>query len=117
MKQLLVCAALAMLAAGCRTRIDPVVKKEPPKQKVRFVDGECSVHDYPMASDVPAGAKSLGWVKVRREETDDATFEKLREAICKKGGDGMSQLHWIRAPGASVADQPVELEANAWELP
>ncbi len=105
------------LAGGCRTQIDPVVKKDPPKVKQRYVDGECSVQDFPMASDVPAGSKSLGWVKVERQETDEATFDKLREAICKKGGDAMSQMHWLRAAGASVADQPVELEANAWELP
>lgn len=105
------------LAGGCRTQIDPVVKKEPPRVKQRYVDGECSVQDFPMASDVPAGSKSLGWVKVERQETDEATFDKLREAICKKGGDAMSQMHWLRAPGASVADQPVELEANAWALP
>lgn len=116
MKALPLLVALA-LGAGCRTQIDPVVKKEPPKAKARYVEGECSVQDFPMASDVPAGAKSLGWVKVDRAESDDATFDKLREAICKKGGDAMSQMHWLRAPGASVADQPVELEANAWSLP
>ncbi len=116
MKKLLVLLVLGCVA-GCRTQIDPVVKKDPPKVKQRYVDGECGVHDFPTASDVPAGAKSLGWVKVDRLDTDDATFDALREAICKKGGDGMSQMHWLRAAGASVADQPTELEAHAWELP
>jgi hypothetical protein len=54
---------------------------------------------------------------VKRQETDDATFEALRKAVCARGGDAMSQMHWLRAPGASVADQPVELEANAWVTP
>lgn len=108
---------LSLFVAGCRTEIRPVVKGDAVVKRAKAADGECRVIDYPMATDVPAGAKSLGWVKVERKATDEATFEALREAVCAKGGDAMSQMHWIRASGASVADQPIELEGNAWALP
>jgi|GEM_PF-2613956 hypothetical protein len=114
MKKLVV---LVLLAAGCRTEIKPLVKQEPVARKQRFVEGECNVRDYPTATDVPSGSKNLGWVNVPRQDTDEATFEKLRQAVCAKGGDAMSQMHWIRASGASVADPPIELEGNAWATP
>ncbi len=114
MKKLLL---LALVFAGCRSEIQPLVKQDTVTRKSRASDGECHVHDYPTASEVPAGSKSIGWVKVARQETDEATFEKLRAEVCAKGGDAMSQMHWIRASGASVADAPIELEGNAWELP
>jgi hypothetical protein len=53
----------------------------------------------------------------RSLENDDATFAALREAVCKAGGNAFSQMRWIREAGASVADPPVSLEANAWVLP
>ncbi len=106
-----------LLVAGCRTEIQPLVKQEPVARKARFVEGECSVRDYPTATDLPAGSKGLGWVKVEHQATDEATFEKLRQAVCAMGGDAMSQMHWNRASGASVADPPVELEASAWATP
>jgi hypothetical protein len=59
----------------------------------------------------------VGWVSVPREASDDETFNHLRAAVCAKGGNAFSQAHWIRPPGASVADPPAELEANAWAEP
>jgi hypothetical protein len=114
MKKLL---AVLLLVSACRTEIKPYVKPEPVARKQRYVEGECNVRDYPAATDIPSGSTALGWVKVDRAENDDATFEKLRKAVCAKGGDAMSQMHWNRASGASVADAPVELEANAWATP
>ncbi|MCC6333245.1 MAG: hypothetical protein IT380_04545 [Myxococcales bacterium] len=108
---------LGLLAlAGCRTEIRPLVKETPAKIE-RMVPGECRVRDYPSAPDVPEGAENIGWVKVPHEKTDEETFEKLREAVCAKGGNAFSQAHWIREAGASIADQPTELEANAWLVP
>ncbi|MFZ5445575.1 MAG: hypothetical protein ACOZQL_36625 [Myxococcota bacterium] len=103
--------------AACRTEIKPLVKDAPAKLKPRYVEGECRVLDFPTATDVPAGAKNLGWVKVPHGGTDEETFEALRKAVCARGGDAMSQMHWLRAAGASIADHPVELEGNAWVLP
>jgi hypothetical protein len=102
---------------GCRTEIAPVVKQGPAAPKVRLVDQGCEATDYPTGTDVPAGAKNIGWVKVDRKENDDATFAALREAVCKAGGNAFSQMRWIRPAGASVADPPIELEANAWVVP
>lgn len=109
---------LALVLSACRTEIKPLVREEPVKRKVRnSASGECSVHDYPTATDLPAGSQNIGWVTVKRQATDDETFEALRKEVCAKGGDAMSQMHWIRASGASVADPPIELEANAWVTP
>lgn len=108
----------ALLLAACRTEIQPIVKGDGPAKKLTARGpAECHVHDFPTATDVPSGAKSLGWVKIDRLENDEATFEALRKKVCELGGDAMSQLHWIRASGASVADPPVELEGNAWSIP
>lgn len=114
MKRLLVAG---LLLAGCRTEIQPLVKTAPTARQMKQRDAECQVRDYPTATDVPAGSKGLGWVKVDRQETDDLTFELLRKKVCELGGDAMSQMRWIRASGASVADPPVELEGNAWSMP
>lgn len=103
--------------AGCRTEIQPFVKKPDAAPRVRLVDQGCEATDYPAGTDVPAGAKNIGWVKVDRLENDDATFAALREAVCKAGGNAFSQMRWIREAGASVADPPVHLEANAWLVP
>lgn len=110
-------AVAALLFVGCRTEIQPIIKDEAPRGRVRERTAECQFHDYPNATDVPSGSKSLGWVKVDRLETDELTFEALRKKICEMGGDAVSQMHWIRASGASVADVPVELEGNVWSLP
>jgi hypothetical protein len=115
--RLLLALALVLVAVGCRTEIAPVIKKPDPRPKVRLVDQGCEATDYPAGTDVPAGAQNIGWVKVERKETDDLTFAALREAVCKAGGNAFSQMRWIRAPGASVADPPIELEANAWVVP
>jgi hypothetical protein len=105
---------LAVLAlSACRSEIRPLVKQEAVKVD-RFAPGECRVRDYPSAPDVPEGAENVGWVKVPRAATDDETFENLRQAVCKKGGNAFSQAHWNREAGASIADPPIELEANAW---
>ncbi|MBE2254387.1 MAG: hypothetical protein IAE78_32970 [Myxococcus sp.] len=115
MKALLVVAAV--LACGCRTEILPAMKKADPGPKTRLVDRGCEATDYPAGTDVPAGAKNIGWIRVDRLENDDDTFAALREAVCKAGGNAFSRTRWIRAAGASVADPPVHLEANAWSVP
>ena len=104
---------------GCRTDVRPVVRSTPPARARVVETGECVVHDYQSAVDVPAGSVNIGWVTVPRKEqdSDDDTFERLRQAVCAKGGTALSQAHWNRPPGASVADPPVELEANAWTEP
>jgi hypothetical protein len=108
----------ALLLVGCRTEIQPLVKGETATRKLApRGPAECHVHDFPTATDVPSGSKSLGWVKVDRGASEEATFEALRKKVCELGGDAMSQMHWIRASGASVADPPIELEGNAWSMP
>ena len=114
MKKVLLAAVVAF--ASCRTEIKPIVKPTPVK-KQRQAGQQCEVHDYAMATDVPSGSQNIGWVKVPMQESDEKTFEKLREEVCAKGGDAMSQMHWLRPSGSSVADTPTELEGNAWVLP
>ena len=106
----------AILFAGCRTEIQPVVRGEIARKQSPRGPAECHVHDFPTATEVPAGAKSLGWVKIDRLQNDEVTFETLRKKVCELGGDAISQMHWIRASGASVADPPIELEGNAWAM-
>lgn len=108
---------VGLLFASCRTEIQPLVKGEARARLSPRGPAECHVHDFPTATDVPSGSKSLGWVKVDRLENDEVTFQALRKKVCELGGDAMSQMHWIRASGASVADAPVELEGNAWSMP
>lgn len=114
-------AAALLLAlgalGGCRTEVRPIVKAEASPARLAERPAECVVHDYATAFDVPAGSVNLGWIAVPREGTDDATVEKLRAAVCAKGGTALSQARWNRAAGASLADPPVELEANAWVEP
>lgn len=108
-----------LVLAGCRTELKPLVKPDvAPVARVRpRGPAECQVSDYATATEVPSGSKSLGWIKVERQATDESTIELLRQRVCEAGGDAMSQLHWIRASGASVADPPIELEGNAWATP
>lgn len=113
MSRAIVFAAAALALAGCRSEIRPLVKEAPPKVE-RFAPGECRVRDYPSATDVPEGAERIGWVKVPTAASDEETFENLRQAVCAKGGNAFSQAHWNREAGASIADAPIELEANAW---
>lgn len=108
---------MALVLGGCRTVVLPIVKVEPPRPPLADAPETCVVHDYRTATDVPAGSTNLGWIVVPVSGTDDETFVKLREAICAKGGTALSQAHWNRPAGASVADPPIELEANAWVEP
>jgi hypothetical protein len=110
-------SALALTLAGCRTEVRPAVKAVLAKSPEREAPGACVVNDYRSAVDVPAGSTNLGWVVVPRQATDDETFQRLREAVCAKGGTALSQAHWNRPAGATVADPPAELEANAWLEP
>ena len=110
-------AVAALLFVGCRTEIQPIVKDDAPRSRMRERNADCQFHDFPTGTYVPSGSKSLGWVKVDRLATDELTFESLRKKICDMGGDAVSQMHWIRASGASVADPPIELEGNVWSLP
>ncbi len=109
-------AVVAVVIFGCRTEIRPTIRQELPVQ-TRAPSGECAVHFFATALDVPQTAKGLGWVKVARAEGEDETFAKLREAVCAMGGNGYSQAHWLRPSDVSVADPPTELEANAWFVP
>lgn len=105
---------LALFFGACRTEIRPQIKDLGPAKVRRDVSGECIVHDYQASTEIPAGATNLGWVAVPRAANDNETFAKLRQAVCEKGGTAFSQAHWNRPAGASVADPPSELEANAW---
>ena len=101
--------------AGCRTSVQahPV---RPPTDIFNPPEGECHVHDYPESTDVPEGAKGLGRVQVERAASDEETYLALRQAICAKGGDALSSLHWNFELGQRTGE-PKELEANAWILP
>src|SRR5688572_12020466 len=89
---------LALLSvAGCRTSIEGV--RDQPKEGTYVPDKECSVVDYPTASEVPAGSKNLGWVQVKTTGNDDETFLLLRQKICEMGGDALSQPAWVREAG------------------
>lgn len=104
--------AAASCACTARTRIDPL----PPKvaaQDVYVPPGGCNVRDYPAATDVPSGAKNLGWVTVTQQGSDEETFLLLRQKICEAGGDALSQAAWVKAPTEEVP----QLTANAWALP
>ena len=111
--------ALAVLAAGCVTRTDLKVEhKRPPPAPVYVGDRSCMVHDYEYATDVPEGAKNLGFVTVRQvvtdgKDDDEATYIELRKKICEMGGDALSQPAWIR----DMDDDRAKLKVNAWALP
>ncbi|MBX5481671.1 MAG: hypothetical protein IRZ16_07495 [Myxococcaceae bacterium] len=107
--------ALAILAAaGCtpRTRIDPLPHRTSAQANYVAPIG-CNVRDFPTATDVPAGAKNLGWVTVERTGSDEETLLALRKKICEMGGDALSQAAWVKDPG----DEEPKLTANAWVLP
>ncbi len=104
--------AMTLSSGACRTRIAPY--SQPPTSVVYVGDKQCNVHDFPGATDVPEGAKNLGWVSVKSTGNDEETFIKLREKICEMGGNGLSQAAWVREPGEY---EPTTLKANAWELP
>jgi hypothetical protein len=107
--------AVVFAASGCRTHIK-VGAKTHKADHIGETAVECNVHDYPSLTDVPHGAKDLGKVTVSKQETDEATYEKLREEICKKGGDALSGMRWVKELG-KISGPPTELEAQAWQLP
>jgi hypothetical protein len=53
-------------------------------------------------------------VQVKRAKTDEESYQRLREKVCKAGGDALSQLAWVREAGDY---EPSALKANAWVLP
>jgi len=113
--RLLVIALSLGGVVGCRT--DILAEHTPPTAGVFNAPNlGCSVRDYPSASEVPEGSQDLGQVQVPREQTDEETYVKMREAICAKGGNGLSQLHWLNE---TTKDAPFvyALEAHAWLLP
>jgi len=97
---------------GCRTTIKPSVKPTP--KFVYVGEKSCGVYDFAAATDVPEGARNLGWVTVKKAETDEDTYVKLREKICEMGGDALSQLAWVSQAGEY---EPSFLKANVWSLP
>jgi hypothetical protein len=103
----------ALAFTGCRTIVDLNPKAPEAQQDAPRREG-CDVHEFPGATDVPSGAKSLGPVRVPREGTDEQIKEALLQAVCKMGGDAFSSLHWVKEPGVW---EPVALEATAWDLP
>ena len=107
------CAAVLAVAA-CRTVI-PLGPEAAPGPTAEGPRREgCDVRDYQSAAELPQGARNIGWVRVPREKTDEESYLALRKAICDKGGDALSQLHWVKEPGVW---EPTALEANAWVLP
>ncbi|MGA9521664.1 MAG: hypothetical protein WBV82_09380 [Myxococcaceae bacterium] len=112
MRLALAVAALVFSAACApRTVIKPGA---PDREQQAFVgDGGCNVRDFDSATDLPPGARNLGWVQVPQLETDEATFLELRRKICELGGDALSQAAWEKGP----SDEEPSLTAHAWELP
>lgn len=101
-----------LLAAGCRTQVAPYQKPDP--VVVYVGEKSCNVYDFPSATEVPEGAKNLGWVTVKRKETDEETFLLLRQKVCELGGDALSQMAWVHDEGDY---EPSLLRGNAWVLP
>ena len=116
MRQALIAAALLGIAACvARTEIRAARPKAPPTP-VYVGDRSCMVQDFEGATDVPDGAKNLGWVTVPESgggDSDEDTFIALRKKICEMGGDALSQPAWVK----DVDDDRPHLKANAWILP
>jgi hypothetical protein len=100
----------------CRTEVIPTARQERSSIVTVFRANSqgCDVLDYPSATDVPQGAAPLGWVQVQRQPTDDETYVALRQAICAKGGNALSQMLWTREEGEK---ELTLLRANAWKIP
>ena len=92
-------------ATGCFTARDCALRG----LKVALVEAR----DFASATDLPEGARNLGWVEVPQLESDEASFLELRKRICELGGDALSQAAWVKGPG----DEQRVLTANAWALP
>lgn len=107
---------MTLCFVGCATATEIRVGEAKPDYDgpVYAREDECNVHDYPAATDVPAGAEHIGWIKVPRQESEEETLLALRKAICEKGGDALSQMSWIVPAGRQ---QGVALQANAWVSP
>ncbi len=103
--------ALLGVGVGCTTSIRPVVK--PKVEPVYVGDKSCMVQDFATATEVPDGAKNLGWVSVPYTGDDESTYVELRKKICEQGGDALSQPAWVKG----LTDDKPELKANAWTLP
>ncbi len=113
LRTLTVVALFSLL--GCRTQVQ-LGPREKTADRIGFKDAACDVHDYPAATDVPAGSTNIGWVQVPRADSDEQTYLNLRAEICAKGGNGLSQMHWVKEVG-KVTGEPTALEASAWVLP
>ena len=103
------------LGAGCSTRtlIHPPQREEAPQAVYAPEEGACNVRDYPSATEIPSGSRNLGWVSVEQQGNDEETFLLLRQRICEKGGNALSQAAWVKGP----SDETPKLTANAWVLP
>jgi hypothetical protein len=104
--------ALSLFGCTQRTSISAVPRPKP-QEPAYVAQGGCNVRDYTAATDVPSGARNLGWVRVEQQESDEATFVALRQKICELGGDALSQAAWVKDPG----EERPYLQAHAWELP
>lgn len=103
-----------VLAAGCRSYIAPIVRTVQEEMPTYEGKKKCDVHDYPLATDLPHAAKSLGWVEVPKGETDEDTYVALITQVCELGGDAITGLAWQKEAGQYEASA---LGANAWTLP
>ena len=110
-------AALATLAVlfACTERVQlKPMPRRPPPALVYVGDKSCMVQDFDFATDLPDGAKNLGWVVVAQADAgDEGTYLELRRQICALGGDALSQPAWVR----EGEDEQPKLKANAWLLP
>jgi hypothetical protein len=102
-------------SVACRTEIAPSVREDqaPIVTTFRAKTGGCDVLDYSTATDVPQGSASLGWVQVKRLPSDEDTYVALRQAVCDRGGNGLSQMLWTREEDEK---EPTILKANAWKI-
>jgi hypothetical protein len=111
-KLALAVAVLALLGtSACRTHVSSV--RAPKPAPVYVGDRSCMVQDFASATEVPEGAKNLGWVSVPDSGDDEKTYIHLREKVCGMEGDALSQVAWVQ----EEAESALVLKANAWQLP
>lgn len=103
----------AFSACTPRTLIAPL-DETPPSQRYVAPSG-CNVRDFASATDLPEGAKNLGWVSLEQQDgqSEDDAMIALRQKICELGGNALSQPAWVKGP----SDEKPKLTANAWALP
>lgn len=112
------CSAVCVASLwSCRTSIRPVAEEKPEPIRSRQAGSGCEIQDFDMAAELPAGSKNLGWLRIPWAGDEDSSFAALRKKVCEMGGDALSQIHWLRPSGTSVAEPPTVLEANVWLLP